>query len=69
MGRRNDTNTTREHCDKLGLGDKSDVTTEDVIKLIQSLEDAGELELASYIGSLKSPAELQDLLVNTIYEE
>ena len=67
---KNEIKVMREHCDKLGLGDKDreDLNMGDLFELSKSLRNDKEVGLADYVESLKDSAELEDLLVNMIYE-
>jgi hypothetical protein len=63
------TEMLREHADKLGLGDSKGIDETQWTGLQDSLESAGETELAQSIKDLGSPAALEDLLVNTVYQD
>jgi hypothetical protein len=66
MKTNSDTEILRNHCNKLKLGDKMELTETDKANLQQSLEQDGRLALAKYV-EMHSVDELTDLLVNTIY--
>jgi len=57
----------KTHCERLGLSDKSGLDQLDVERLTKELLASNEFGLAAYVKSLKEPAELEDLIVNTIY--
>lgn len=62
-----DIEVLKGYVESLGLDKKTDISSQDKQDLINSLRDADEDTLAAYVSSLKSPAELQDLIVNTLY--
>ena len=57
----------RGYVESLGLHEKTELTSQDKADLVESLRDADETTLATYINNLSSPTELLDLIVNTLY--
>ena len=57
----------RQYVEALGLHEKDKITEEDRKNLIHDLNEAFETGLARYVKGLGGPAELEDLIVNTLY--
>lgn len=56
----------KQYVESLGLESKSELRDEDVLSLASALDDGDETALAGYVKPLKA-ADLQDLIVNTLY--
>jgi len=55
------------YVESLGLDQKTGITQEDKSALQSALREADEFALADYVERLKDAAELEDLIVNTLY--
>jgi hypothetical protein len=62
-----DKDTLKHYVEKLGLDSKASISDRDKDSLTGLLRNNGECELAGYVEQLNSPAELEDLIVNTVY--
>lgn len=56
------------YVETLGLHEKDCITLTDQISLRDALREGDETGLADYIERLNSPNELEDLIVNTLYD-
>lgn len=63
-----DLEVLKQYIETLGLEQKTSIGQDDLSNLCSALKDADEISLAGYVKNLSSPAELQDLIVNTLYE-
>jgi hypothetical protein len=57
----------KQYVESLGLHEKSGLTTDDVSNLRNDLLESDESSLANYVTALKTPAALEDFIVNTLY--
>lgn len=58
----------KQYVESLGLHDKTGITNEDWLSLIDDLTQGSETGLARYVKNLGGPEELEDLIVNTLYD-
>lgn len=62
-----DIKVVRRQVERLGLDNKAGIEVTDVASLYLTFNDIGRQDLVEWVKSLKSPAELEDFIVNTIY--
>lgn len=61
-------NVLKKYVKELNLHNKTQLTLTDQIQLRDLLFKNNELGLADYVVNLKSPNELEDLIVNILYK-